>query len=96
MMTSVTMQPEPIADLRIAALLSRYPNVGSAEVEEMIEFIRSARPVEIARLATIESIGPQFDRFMRDHRDRLRPSPTQSAAIALAILLLMLALWMLS
>ncbi len=93
-MTSMTFQPGAIANPRIAALLSRYPKVGAGEIDEMVEFIRTARPVEIARLATIDSIGPQFDRFMRDHHHRLTPSRSQSAAIAVAILLLLLALGM--
>ncbi len=93
-MTSMTFPGSATANPRIAALLSRYPNVGSSEIDEMVEFIRTARPVEIARLATIDSIGSQFDRFMRDHHHRLAPSPSQSAAIAVAILLLLLALSM--
>ena len=51
--------------------------------------MNSARPAEIGRLSAIDGIGPQFDRFMKDHKHRISTSRTEMIVAGLAVMLIL-------
>lgn len=65
-------------------LLSKYPNISEQETAEVIQFIKTARYVEMGLLSSERTVRRQLDRFMREHRAKLRTSP---ALLAFAILM---------
>lgn len=69
-------------------LLSKYPNISDQDTAEVIRFIRSARYVEMGLLSSETAVRRQLDRFMRDHRAKLRTSPVR---LAFAILMVIIA-----
>ena len=56
---------------RIDRLLARYPNISGPEAAEILRFVRGARSVEIARLASDEPLRLQLDQFIRNHKHEL-------------------------
>lgn len=70
-------------------LLSKYPDLSEQETAEVVRFIRAARYVEIGLLSSETTVRRQLDRFMREHRAKLRPSLVR---IAIGVLMTVVAI----
>ena len=53
---------------RVARLLGRYPDIGTAEKAEIIRFIKKGPRREVALLISRDALKPKLDRFKADHR----------------------------
>ncbi len=83
-----TMSPE-ISDAarvedreRISALLSRYPALTEAELQEIdIWFKRRASSLDLGILAGTPQISQQYQDYRAQHQDRFKPSDIGKAAL---------------
>ena len=80
---------------RIDRLLARYPDVSESEGAEILRFVRAARYVEIARLTSDESLSPQLDHFIRNHRHQLHWSSSDWLMPIVLLIALFAACWLL-
>ncbi len=81
---------------RIVNLVAKYPNVSAAEAAEILKHIRTARYVEIERLASDETVRAQLQHFFANHRDQLRFGPIEivtAIALVVAFLAICWLLW---
>lgn len=78
---------------RVAELLSRYPRMAKHEVEEVIEFLRYGRHLEIGLLTSNARIRPQLDAFMAEHKAHFRVKWAEGAAVIAAIVAILAMLW---
>lgn len=53
---------------RIARLLTLYPDIDTAEVAEIIRFLKKGPPLDVAMLGSREELKPALARFKGDHR----------------------------
>jgi hypothetical protein len=87
---------QPMDSDRVARLVGHYPNVSAPEAAEILRFMRTARYVEIVRLTSDDRLRRQLDRFIADHRHRLRWSTADwvvLAALVPTILAVLLLVW---
>jgi hypothetical protein len=78
---------------RVAELLSRYPRMARHEVDEVIEFLRNGRHLEIGLLTSNDRIRPQLDAFMAEHKAHFRVRWLEGATVVAAIAAILAMLW---
>ena len=66
---------------RVAQLVSRYPGVSDQEANEILTFLRTGRHLDVGLLTADESIRPNLDAFMRDHKAAFRIKWWEGAAV---------------
>lgn len=72
---------------RIAALLSRYPDLPAAELERVHHWFRKgASALDLGLLASDSTVAPQYRAYRNDHYDRIKPADYARAAIFVGIL----------
>lgn len=80
-------------DGRIAVLLSRYPELSGTDFNEVLEYIRKARPSHLRRLRSSELVRTKLDRFLVDQRELLTTPRERFTWTAVAILTILLMCW---
>lgn len=85
--------PQPTSSERVAELVSRYPGVTDAEAKEILNFMRRGRHLEVGRLTADESIRPNLDAFMEDHKAHLGVKWWEATAVVGGIAAALLAFW---
>jgi hypothetical protein len=80
---------------RVSRLLFHYPRVSDQQSREILDFLRSARHLDLGLLTTNEQIRPQLDAFMADHKRHFRLKWTEGFAVVGGIALLLATLWLL-
>ena len=79
---------------QIADLLSRYPGVSADEAESIRDFLRTGRHLDIGMLTADESLKPQLDAFMKDHRQHFSVGLYETVALAAATIGLLALFWL--
>jgi hypothetical protein len=59
---------------RVAELVGRYPSVSDDERREILDFMRHGRHLDIGLLTSSDTLRPQLDAFMADHKRQLQIS----------------------
>ncbi|MGP1354389.1 MAG: hypothetical protein ACTS1Z_13795 [Parasphingopyxis sp.] len=67
--------------IRIAELLTRYPQLDDGEMRELIQFYRTAPAIDTALLTCDESIGVQITAFQREFRRQISRGGDASLAL---------------
>ena len=65
-------------------LIKRYPRLSEPELAQLIELYRHLPALEVALLISDETTGPKLDRFVDDHRTKVR-TPFRQYAVLVAI-----------
>jgi hypothetical protein len=79
---------------RTADLLARYPKVSNDETREILEFMRTARHLEIGLLTADDALRPNFDTFMEDHKKHFGVKPGEAAMVVGLIAAFLLVCWL--
>lgn len=90
-----TFPLEPTSSERVAELVSRYPGVSDDEAKQILNFIRKGRHLEVGRLTADESIRPNLDAFMEDHKAEFGVKWWETTALVGAIGAALVAFWFL-
>ena len=81
-------------DGRIAVLLSRYPDLERADFDDVVRFIRNARPSQLRRLRSSETVRTKLERFMEEQHLLLSTRHEQLVWTSTAILMMLLLCWL--
>lgn len=75
-------------------LIARYPQLSENELTRLINLYREMPALDAALMISDEALGPKLDRFVKDHRKRIRTPFRQYAALAMtAVLGLTMTAW---
>jgi len=86
---------ERVSRQHIADMLARYPNLSTAEVAEIVDFLRHGRQLEIGLLTCNQAIRPQLDAFMAEHRRKLSLDAIETAGLVVGLMALLAGCWLL-
>jgi len=89
-----TFPPNPTTSERVADLVSRYPGVTDDEAKEILTFMRTGRHLDVGRLTADDSIRPNLDAFMEDHKAHFQVKWWETTALVGAIGVVLLAFWL--
>jgi hypothetical protein len=92
--TPIEAGPWQTSRERVAALLARYPKVSKNENREILEFMKEGRHLDIGLLTSDETLQPNLDAFMKDHKRHFRVSLGEAAAVLAMIAAFLLAAWL--
>ena len=82
---------------QVRSLLARYPNVSETELARLISLYRGFSALDTALLLSEEALAPRLDRFMVDHRSKVRPAFRQYAGLLLyTVLTIAMLAWAIS
>jgi hypothetical protein len=70
------------------ALLSRYPSLGSRELERLIAIFPNLPILDVGLMSMDANLSDKMERFRRDHADLLEPSAARSIVFVLVYLAL--------
>lgn len=80
---------------RVARLLSRYPGISEHDVDEIVEFLRTGRHLDIGLLTADDELRPKLDDFVKNHRSRLGLTFGELGAVAMLIAAFLVVCWLL-
>ena len=86
---------ERVSRQQIADMLARYPDLSPTEVAEIVDFLRNGRQLEIGLLTCNQSIRPQLDAFMVEHRRKLSLGAVETAGLVGGLMALLAGCWLL-
>lgn len=73
--------------LHIEALIGAYPNIADEDLSRLLDWLkREATSYDVAMLSARDDIRQGYERFRKDHIDRI--SPLSIAVIAIIMLLI--------
>ena len=75
-------RPFPFSPARAAELVRRYPNLGRAQIDELVALLPRLNARDVALMIADEDLAPRLDAFWTTHRDLLSPSLSDYAVIA--------------
>lgn len=67
------LAPPPIAAHEARELIDRYPNLSEIELARVINLYRELSALDMALMLSDEDLAPKLDRFVKDHRSKVRP-----------------------
>lgn len=70
---------------RVRDLIGDYPDIGRAEAEEILHFLKNGPAVDNALLSSAAEVRPQLEQFRADHRRELNPRLRTFAVLAALI-----------
>lgn len=79
---------------RVADLVSRYPGITDEEAQEIATFMRTGRHVDVSLLTANDSIRPNLDAFMEDHKADFRIDWRESVGVTSGIALVLVMFWL--
>jgi hypothetical protein len=79
---------------RVANLVRRYPRVTRDEAKEIVRFMRKGRHLDVGLLTADDTIRPQLDAFMKDHRSRFALKWSEATVLFSGIAALFGMLWL--
>jgi len=79
---------------QIAAILSRYPNVSPEESGAIVEFLRKGRHIDVGMLTADETLKPNIDAFMNDHKAEFGVKVWEAAALIGGIAAFLVIAWL--
>lgn len=80
---------------RAAALLTRYPGLSGSETREVLDFLKSARHLDVGLLSADDAVRPRLDAFMEDHKKHFSVSVGEASWVIVAIVGFLLISWLL-
>jgi len=80
---------------RTAELLGDYPQLSEADRREILEFLQTARHLDIGLLSANDEVAPKLDAFMADHRTELGVSGRDALRAVTMIVGFLFACWLL-
>lgn len=83
-----------ISSEQVADLVSRYPGITDDETKEILTFLRTGRHLDVGLLTADESIRPNLDAFMGDHKAHFHVKWWEGAAVMVGIAALPIAFWL--
>lgn len=75
----------------VESMLARYPNIDSAELEDLVRWFKEASALDVAMVASNEGIRDAYAQFRREHVDRFKPKDIALALTFLALCALVIA-----
>jgi hypothetical protein len=73
---------------RIAALLTRYPELPSADLAQIHQWFRQrATALDLGLLAGDPTVSEQYRAYRADHYDRIKPADISRAAVVIGVAL---------
>ena len=86
---------EPKSDReRVSDLVRRYPKITADEAEEILRFVREGRHLDVGLLTADDTIRPQLDAFVKDHKGHLALKWAEAAVLLSGIAGLFGMLWL--
>jgi hypothetical protein len=79
---------------RTAELLGDYPQLSEADRREILEFLQSARHLDIGLLSSNDDVRPKLDAFMEDHRTELGVTGRDAIWAVASIVGFLVACWL--
>jgi hypothetical protein len=79
---------------RVASLLSRYPKVTDDEAKEIVDFLRTGRHLDVGLLTSDETLKPNLDAFMEDHKSHFRVKWGEGVLVVASIAALIAIFWL--
>lgn len=79
---------------RIADLVHRYPRVTDSEAKEILTFMRTGRHLDVGLLTADDSIRPNLDAFLDDHKAHFRVRWWEGAAVLGGIAAVLVIFWL--
>lgn len=80
---------------RAAELLADYPQLSDAGRREILDYLQTARHLDIGLLSSNDQVAPKLDAFMADHRSELGVSPRDAFRSVALIVSFLFACWLL-
>lgn len=78
---------------RVAVLLSRYPALRSPEFDEVLQFVRRARPAQLQRLRSSAAVSNKLDEFLAQHQHQLMTNRERMVWTITATLMILTLCW---
>jgi hypothetical protein len=79
---------------RTAELLAGYPQLSDADRREILEYLQTARHLDIGLLSSNDKVAPKLDAFMADHRTELGVSARDAFRSVALIVGFLFACWL--
>jgi hypothetical protein len=86
--------PTHLTREQAADLLVRYPHVSDAEAKLILTFLRHGRHLDVGMLTANQSLKPQLDSFMEDHKKHFRIGLGEGSAVVGAIAAFLAICWL--
>jgi hypothetical protein len=67
-----------------AEFISRYPNLNGVELDRLIDLYAELSALDMALMISDDNLGLKLDRFLADHRSKLR-TPFRQYAVFIAV-----------
>jgi len=80
---------------RAASLLTRYPRLSNAETVEVLDFLKTARHLDVGLLSADDAVRPRLEAFMDDHKKHLSVGIGEASWVIAGILGLLALCWLL-
>ena len=98
-MTAYTSHTEEVREVRstrerIANLLKGYPHVSDKDRKEILQFMKEARHLEVGLLTANDSVRPQLDEFMKDHKRHFKVNITDLLRAGAVLGLVLMVCWL--
>ena len=75
-------------------LVSRYPNLSEIELARLINLYRRFSALDMALMISDDAVGPKLDRFVKDHRRKVRsPFSHYAFLVAYAVIAVAAVAW---
>jgi len=83
-----------IAAQQAVALIARYPDLSAAEEMRAIRLYRKLSALDMALMISDDAVGPKLDRFVKDHRRKVRsPFSHYAFLVAYAVIAVAAVAW---
>ena len=79
---------------RVARLLSRYPGISEQDVQQVVEFLRTGRHLDIGLLTADAELRPKLDAFVDEHKKQLGLTFGEVSAVAILIAAFLFVCWL--
>ena len=79
---------------RVSELLVRYPRLSEEEASEILQFLRTARHLDVGLLSRNDNLRPRLEAFIRDHQRHFRVNWREGVAVAGGVLVLLVTAWL--
>ncbi len=79
---------------RAIELLGRYPGISKANVQELLRFLKRGRHLDIGAVTSDETLRPNLDAFMADHKSHFQVRFWEGAAFIGGTIALLTLAWL--
>lgn len=80
-------------DGRVAVLLSRYPALRPSEFDEVMQFVRRARPAQLQRLRSSAVVSNKLDKFLAQQHYHFMTTTERMIWTIAAVLMILTLCW---